>query len=121
MKRILVVDDDGHLRELLAATLGQDGRTVDVAQDGVEALALLGANSYDVVLSDLRMPGLDGPAVYRAIERQPPPRPAVIFVTGYADAGRYEEFLRTVQVPVVGKPFDINVLRDVVRRRLSGT
>jgi CheY-like chemotaxis protein len=67
MKRILVVDDDAHLRELLAATLEQDGRTVDVAQDGVEALALLGTNSYDVVLSDLRMPGLDGPALYGAL------------------------------------------------------
>jgi CheY-like chemotaxis protein len=62
MKRILVVDDDGHLRELLTATLEQD-----VAQDGVEALALLGTNSYDVVLSDLRMPGLDGPALYGAL------------------------------------------------------
>jgi CheY-like chemotaxis protein len=73
-----------------------------------------------MVVGDLSMPGLDGRAVYRAIGQQPPPRPAVVFISGYADAGPYEEFLRTAQVPVVGKPFEINVLRETVRRMLSG-
>jgi CheY-like chemotaxis protein len=44
--------------------------------------------------SDLHMPDRDGPAVYRAIARRPPPRPAFLFVTGYADGGPYEEFIR---------------------------
>jgi CheY-like chemotaxis protein len=64
---------------------------------------------------------VDGRAVYRAIERRPPPRPAVVFVSGYAEAGPpHEAFLRTTQAPVVVKPFDINVLREAVRRVLSG-
>lgn len=121
MPPILVVDDDDDVRELIELALEDQGRDVVSVSSGQAALERLVQQAYDLVVCDLSMPGLDGPAVYRAIERQPPPRPAVIFVTGYADAGRYEEFLRTVQVPVVGKPFDINVLRDVVRRRLSGT
>ena len=66
------------------------------------------------------MSGLDGRAVYHVIERQPPPRPAMLFLTGHAAAGPYKEFLRTTHVPVVIKPFDINVLRETVRRMLSG-
>jgi CheY-like chemotaxis protein len=66
------------------------------------------------------MPDLDGRVVYRAIQQQPPPRPAMVFITGYAVAGSYEEFLRTTQAPVLGKPFDIEALRETVRRMLSG-
>jgi CheY-like chemotaxis protein len=62
MKRILVVDDDDNLRELLAAILSQEGRVVDTARNGIDAVALLNQNRrYDLILSDLNMPGLDGP------------------------------------------------------------
>src|ERR1700731_3681585 len=77
---------------------------VDSANGGRAALERLAQQAYDLVVCDLSMPDLDGPAVYRAIEPPPPPRPAVMFVTGHADAGPYEEFIRTTQVPVVGKP-----------------
>jgi CheY-like chemotaxis protein len=120
-QRILVVDDDTDVRELLELALDGQGRDVDSVGGGGAALKLLSQHAYDLVVCDLNMPGLDGRAVYRAIEQQPPPRPAVVFVTGYADAGQYEEFLRTAQVPVVGKPFDIHVLRETVRRALGGT
>ena len=49
MKRILVVDDDDNLRELLATVLSQDGRVVDTARDGIEALELLNQNRYDLI------------------------------------------------------------------------
>ena len=75
----------------------------------------------DLIVCDLHMPDRDGPAVYRAIARRPPPRPAVMFITGYADAGPYEEFLRTVPAPVVRKPIDINALRTTVRQMLGGS
>jgi CheY-like chemotaxis protein len=120
-QRILVVDDDADVRELIELALDGRGHDVDSVGGGAAALKLLSQHAYDLVVCDLNMPGLDGRAVYRAIEQQLPPRPAVVFVTGYADAGPYEEFLRTTQVPVVGKPFDINVLRETVRRALGGT
>ncbi len=71
MKRILVVDDDDNLRELLAIVLSQDGRVVDTARDGIEALELLNQNRYDLIISDLRMPGLNGLALYEALRATP--------------------------------------------------
>lgn len=121
MPRILVVDDDADVRELLQLVLDSHGHDIDSVGSGPTALERLSRHAYDLVVCDLHMPGLDGRAVCRAIEQQPPPRPAVMFVTGYGDAGLYADFLRTSQAPVVGKPFDINVLRETVRQLLSGT
>lgn len=119
MARILVVDDDAHMRDVLELLLASNDRHVDSVGSGQVALERLARQAYDLVVCDLHMSDLDGAAVYRAIERQPSPRPAVVFVTGAADAGRYKAFLRATQAPVVGKPFDINVLRETVRRVLS--
>ncbi|HEY6844163.1 MAG TPA: response regulator, partial [Thermoanaerobaculia bacterium] len=62
-KRVLVVDDDAEIRELLASVLRRRGLTADVAADGAEALDLLRQNIYSVVLLDLLMPNIDGFAV----------------------------------------------------------
>ncbi len=118
MSRILVVDDDADVRELIELALSS-GHEVDSVESGRAALEQLAQHAYDLIVCDLDMPDVDGRAIYRAIEQTPPPRPAVLFVTGYADAGPYEEFLRTVPVTVVGKPFDINALRETVSRLLS--
>jgi CheY-like chemotaxis protein len=83
MHRILIVDDESMLRETMAAILSRDDYTVDTAADGAEALRLLDLHRYDLVLSDLRMPELDGPQLYDAIRRRcRPPMPAVVFMTG---------------------------------------
>jgi CheY-like chemotaxis protein len=119
MPRILVVDDDADVRELIELALSS-GHEVDSVESGRAALERLAQHTYDLIVCDLHMPDRDGPAVYRAIERRPPPRPAFLFITGYADGDPYEEFLRTVPVPVVGKPFNITVLRGTVRRILGG-
>jgi CheY-like chemotaxis protein len=121
MPRVLIVDDDPNLRDVVKLILAGPGNEIDSVADGQAALERLAQHAYDLVVSDLDMPDLDVVAVSCAIARQPPPRPALMFVTGYADAGPYEDFLRTVPVPVVGKPFDINVLREIVSRLLSGT
>jgi CheY-like chemotaxis protein len=113
------VDDAADVRESIEFALAGQGYDVDSADSGRGALVQLAQHAYDLVVCDLHMPDRDGPAVYRALARRPPPRPAFLFVTGYADAGPYEEFLRTVQVPVALKPFDIYVLRETVRRVLS--
>jgi two-component system NtrC family sensor kinase len=120
MARVLIVDDDPGMRELIQLTLEGAGHAVDSVESGRAALERLTQHAYDLVVCDLHMPDRDGPAVYRAIERRAPPRPAFLFVTGYADGGPYEEFLRTTQVPVLAKPFAITVLRGTVRRILSG-
>jgi len=116
-----VVDDDADVRELIELALAGQGHDVASGASGRAALEQLAQHGYDLIVCDLHMPDRDGPAVHRALARRPPPRPAVLFVTGYADAGPYEEFLRTVPVTVVGKPFDIDVLRETVSRLLGGS
>jgi two-component system, chemotaxis family, chemotaxis protein CheY len=115
MKRILVVDDDDNLREILSAMLSQRGRTVDTARNGIEALELVNQNQYDVILSDLCMPGLDGPALYEALRATPQTTiPRVIFMTGNAGSGKYATFLRGTTEPMLEKPFNLDTVRHVV-------
>lgn len=121
MSRILIVDDDAHMREVLELVLASEGQHVDGVDSGQAALERLAQQAYDLVVCDLHMADLDGATVYRTIEQRPSSRPAVLFVTGAADAGRYKAFLKATQAPVVGKPFAIDALRETVRRLLSGT
>ncbi len=88
---------------------------VDMAQDGVDALYLLKRRSYDVIVSDLRMPMLDGPGLYRALQqRYAATLPRVIF-TGYADAEPYTAFLAQTGDPVLMKPFTSDELRLMIQ------
>jgi len=115
MKRVLVVDDDDNLREILSAILSKGDRAVDTARDGIAALELISQNQYDVVLSDLRMPGLDGPALYEALRTmQQRSAPRVIFMTGNADIADDATFLRSNTEPILEKPFNIDVVRHMV-------
>ncbi len=87
-----------------------------MAQDGVDALYLLKRRSYDVIVSDLRMPMLDGPGLYRALQqRYAAALPRVIFVTGYADAEPYTAFLAQTGDPVLMKSFTPDELRLMIR------
>lgn len=114
MARILVVDDDADVRASAADTL--KGYEVDTAQDGVDALYCLKQQVYDVVVSDLRMPLLDGPGLYRALQqRYAAARPHVIFVTGHADAEPYTSFLAQTAAPVLMKPFTPEELRLMIQ------
>ncbi len=120
MKRILVVDDDDNLRDLLAAILSQEGRVVDTASNGIDALALLNQNHYDLILSDRNMPGLDGPSLYGSLRTIAPPAiPRVIFMTGNVGGGEYAAFLRGTTEPMLEKPFSLDVVRHMVRVLLS--
>jgi CheY-like chemotaxis protein len=121
MKRILVVDDDDNLREILSAILSQRGRAVDTARDGLEAVALLTQNQYDVILSDLHMPGLDGPALYEALRamRHTTIAPRVIFMTGNVGGRDYAAFLQGTTEPMLEKPFNLDVVRHLVNVLLN--
>ena len=113
-KRILVVDDEDVLRELLADILAREGHQVDTACDGFEALDWLDQHHYDAVFTDLYMPGLDGPKLYEAIQkRQSEDLPRVIFMTG--NAALSADFLRDTREPILEKPFSLSAARGVVK------
>ena len=123
-RRILVVDDDPGIRELLTTTLVGDGHTVDAACDGAEALTLLEQRPYDLVLSDLHMPRVDGPSLYETLRSRHhfPVRfatklPRVIFMTG--NPTEHAEFLRGTTDPILEKPFALRVVRKMVRVLLT--
>ena len=118
-RRLLVVDDDDDLREVLVTALVEDGHVVDGARDGKEALELLEHQPYDLVLSDLRMPGVDGPSLYEMLRTRHhfPVRfatklPRVIFMTG--NPSDHAEFLRGTTDPILEKPFPLRVARQMV-------
>ena len=81
-----MVDDQPELAELIRTVLAEDGHSVETVHGGRAALERLAQHTYDLIVCDLHMPDRDGPAVYRALARRPPPRPCVVFVTGYAEA-----------------------------------
>lgn len=117
--RILVVDDDPDVADLVALVLRKDGFTVETVHSGPAALEHLTAEPYDLVVCDLVMPVMNGMAVYRAVQERPEPRPSMLFLSGYHDAGGYEGFLREARMPTMPKPFDVEVLRATVRRLLG--
>jgi CheY-like chemotaxis protein len=118
---VLLVEDDVGLAEVLAYGLEAAGHTVEVAANGLLALAKLETHTYDVIISDLRMPELDGRGLYREIERwQPPLLSRFIFITGASERPEYQRFLRETVVPILPKPFDMTDLLQAVRLVLSG-
>ncbi|HEY7652773.1 MAG TPA: response regulator [Methylomirabilota bacterium] len=117
--RILVAAADEHVRGLLAAVLRADGHAVDAAMDGAAAAALIERHAYAVVLSDLRMPGLDGPELVRVLEeRRPDAMPALIFLARPAFAPDLARFLMDSAAQVLGWPVPPAEISRVVARAL---
>ena len=99
--------------------LRRDGHHVDTASNGRQALALLQAQEYDLILCDLRMPELDGPGLYHALEsQQPDVLQRFIFLTGDTLSPDAEAFLEHVGVPRLIKPFSAAEGRQAVRQAL---
>ena len=118
---ILVVDDEPEVGRLLADLLAADGYEVDAASNGVVALEKLESRDYDLILSDLRMPGLDGPGLYQEIERRRPELLSrFVFLTGDTLSAESRKFLERLTVPSLDKPFDFDEVRRVVARALQG-
>jgi two-component system NtrC family sensor kinase len=119
-KRILVVDDEPRVLDVVADILSRDGHRVEKAADGVQALDKLREGSYDLILTDIRMPELDGPSLYRELERRDPRLcRRVIFLTGDMLNAETREFLEQTGAPRLMKPFPLEELRRAVRRHLQ--
>ena len=114
-RRILIVDDEAEIRETLAEILSGAQHNVATAGSGREALERMAAEHYDVILTDIRMPDLDGRTLYREIERRWPEQARrVVFVTGDSLASTLHEFASECGRPVIEKPFVPGDVRRVV-------
>ena len=120
--RVLVADDKENFVKLLRRILPEDRYDVTTAEDGARALALLAAGEFDVVVSDIRMPGADGMAVLREA-RARDPDVEVVLMTAYATVPAAVDAMRQGAFDYLSKPFEpdealLVVERAVERRRL---
>ena len=114
-RTILIVDDEPEIRETLADILGHARHRVVTASSGRQALERMAAERYDVILTDIRMPDLDGRALYQEIQRRwPRQAKRVVFITGDTLASALREFVSASGRPVIEKPFSPHDVRRVV-------
>jgi CheY-like chemotaxis protein len=120
--RILVIDDERAVRDLISDALNIEGHDVMTAENGKEGLDLIGQYRFDLVFCDLRMPEMDGQAVYEEVQRNHPQvLKRIVFVTAQANSSDYGPFLRETGIPVIEKPFTLSQLRQAVGKIVGQT
>src|SRR5205823_12077935 len=117
-KHLLLVEDEAPLREVIAEQLGDRGYRVEQADSGEAAIAKLADFAFDIIVTDLRLPGLDGSAVVEAaVERYP--HIVAIVVTGYGTVKDAVEAIKRGAWDFVSKPFQIDELLHVLDSALE--
>ena len=110
-----MIDDEPDLGDALAELLADEGYAVDVVRSGAGAKARIDARSYEVILSDLRMPGVDGPALFNWMEDEHPELvDRLAFLTGDTLGPTAARFLDRAGRPTLHKPFDRAELRRLI-------
>jgi CheY-like chemotaxis protein len=118
--RVLVVDDDLSIRQLVQTIVRRVGLEADTAADGQQAIELLTENHYAIVLLDLMMPRLNGFEVIDYLREHPPvQKPVVLVITAYADQ-QFKEVDPNIVAGVIRKPFEVADLGEIVRLCVSG-
>ena len=120
--RILVVEDEPIVAQLIVDVLREEGHQLEAVLDSQEGLTRISRNEYDLVVCDLRMPRLDGPAFYDALVRAgSSAHQRILFVTGDTLAPRTLDFLEPNGLPYLAKPFLVEELKLAVNRLLGQT
>jgi two-component system response regulator ResD len=108
MTRILVVDDDQNIRRLIRYALSDEGYQVDEASDGKAALKVIGKQHPDIIILDMKMPGMDGWEFARAYRNLYDHRAAIIVLTAARDAAARSMDINAESF--LSKPFDLDIL-----------
>jgi len=116
--RVLIVDDEEIMREFLREVLGDDGYAIELACSGREAVEKMSASQYDVVVTDIVMPELDGLGVVAAAKKLPYDVD-VIVMTGYASMDTAVESMKLGARDYITKPFNIDQIRIIVSNALA--
>ncbi|MBS1114605.1 MAG: response regulator [Nitrospirae bacterium] len=117
--RILVVDDEDIVRTSCSRTLSPEGYEVKLAKNGSEGLKMAREDKFDLVLTDLKMPDMDGIEVLRIIKEQWP-ETEVIIVTGYQTVDTAVKAIKLGAYDYIEKPFTPDALISAVTEALSG-
>jgi signal transduction histidine kinase/FixJ family two-component response regulator len=118
--RILVVEDEPTVAQVIVDVLREEGHQIEAVLDSREGLTRISRTHFDLVICDLRMPRLDGPAFYETlVSAGSPVRNRIIFVTGDTLAPRTLEFLEAHALPYLAKPFLVEELKLAVNRMLE--
>ena len=121
-RRILVVDDEPDIRNLIGEALRRERYAVDLAEDGQRAWHTLQSRSYDCILLDLKMPGMSGQQLYRLIEASSSGlADKVIFLTGDMLSPDTSTFIEATGNPSVTKPFRLAEIRRLIRESVQST
>ncbi len=118
MTRVLIVDDEAGMREFLTILLEREGFEVESAQDGQEALQTVQDASFDLIISDLRMPTVDGVRLLEGLKRFQSEIP-VILITAYASADSAIEAMKLGAYDYLSKPFRVEEIKQVISRALE--
>jgi signal transduction histidine kinase len=115
-KRILVIDDEEPILQMVRERLSQDGYHVDTVSDGEAALRQLRENRYDVTLCDWKMPGLNGRQIYERLRATNPAAcQSVVFFSGDVVSGQIRKFLEQENRPCLAKPFSFSEVRAAIQ------
>ncbi|MCK6480020.1 MAG: response regulator [Planctomycetaceae bacterium] len=113
--RILVVDDEPYIRDLVRETLKLRKYETGVAANGLEALDILAREAYDIVITDVVMPGMGGMDLVKQVKKSHP-QVRIIVLTGYPRQSDIGDFLLQGADEFLSKPFRGNDLVEVIRR-----
>ena len=116
---VLVVDDEAGFRGLLHMELSRLGMKVQTAENGAESLRLMGKSTFDVVITDITMPEMDGLRLLQEIKRISP-RTEVIVVTGFGAVETAVFAMRQGAFDFVLKPYDLDYLMSCVKKAADG-
>ena len=118
MSRILIVDDEDDLREMLAETVRSLGHEVESGADGEEGLRLYKQQEFDLVITDLKMPKMDGLTLLREVKLLRPDA-VVLMITAYPTIDSAVQAIKLGAYDYVTKPFKIEQIEVVVRRAVE--
>ncbi|MCD6460931.1 response regulator [bacterium] len=116
--KVLIIDDDPILRDVMKDILEEICK-VDIAENGKDAIEKIKISNYNAILTDIRMPNIDGPSLYRWIKKNHPGlEQKIVFTTGDTYDPKTNEFLNSINNNYISKPFYINKLKDIIKKVL---
>lgn len=122
-KKILIIDDEELITKSLLRLLSKEGYDVTIARNGQEAIGKVKESAFDLIISDVRMPELDGIETITEIRsylkkanKKPIPE---ILITGYADINKYEAASKLKVMDYIYKPFDNNEFLKVIKKAVG--